>query len=412
MDFVHSGALQQSFIHLEMPFAGRGCQHGEKLFLGFGTEFLQAAKTVAAGLQAADGLLESFLIGFADAHDLADRAHLSAELVLHALEFLKGPAGELDDHVISVRHVFVQRAIFSAGDILQGQAAGEHGGNESNGEARRLGCQSGGAGGAGIDLDDDDPIRFRVVGKLHVGAADDLNALHDFVSRLLEALLTFFGNGEHGSGTEGIARVYTHGINVFDEADGDHIVVRVTYHFKLQLFPAEDGFLYQNLSYQAGLKTSGADGFQFVHIVNQAAARAAHGIGGTKHHRISQTVRDGQSFFHAVGNLTPGHFDSQRVHRILEFDPVLAPFDGVHLNADNLHIVFIQHACLAQLRAEVQAGLPAQVGKQGVGTLLGDDLFEALHIQRLNVGNIGGFRVGHDGGRVGIDQHDLIAELF
>ena len=118
MDFVHRGALQQSFIHLEMPFAGRGCQHGEKLFLCLGTEFLQAAKTVAAGLQAADGLLESFLIGFADAHDLADRAHLGAEPVFHALEFFKGPAGELDDHVISVRHVFVQRAIFPAGDIL------------------------------------------------------------------------------------------------------------------------------------------------------------------------------------------------------------------------------------------------------------------------------------------------------
>ena len=193
---------------------------------------------------------------------------------------------------------------------------------------------------------------------------------------------------------------------------GDFLSLLVADDFKFQLLPAKDRLFYQNLAYQAGLKTSGADGFQFVHIVNQAAARAAHGIGGTKHHRISQTVRDGQSFFHAVGNLTPGHFDSQRVHRILEFDPVLAPFNGVHLNADNLHIVFIQHACLAQLRAEVQAGLPAQVGKQGVGTLLGDDLFEALHIQRLNVGNIGGFRVGHDGGRVGIDQHDLIAELF
>ena len=53
---------------------------------------------------------------------------------------------------------------------------------------------------------------------------------------------------------------------------------------------------------------------------------------------------------------------------------VLAALDGVDLHADHLHAVLLQHARAGQLRGEVQAGLPAQVGQQGVGPLLGDDL--------------------------------------
>ena len=53
----------------------------------------------------------------------------------------------------------------------------------------------------------------------------------------------------------------TQGINVFNKAYGDHIVVRITNHLKLQLFPAKNRLFNQNLSHKTGLQTSGADGF-------------------------------------------------------------------------------------------------------------------------------------------------------
>jgi hypothetical protein len=55
---------------------------------------------VPADLQGADGLLEGLLVGLADAHHLSHRAHLGAQLVLSALELLKGPAGKLHHDVI------------------------------------------------------------------------------------------------------------------------------------------------------------------------------------------------------------------------------------------------------------------------------------------------------------------------
>ena len=34
-----------------------------------------------------------------------------------------------------------------------------------------------------------------------------------------------------------------------------------------------------------------------------------------------------------------------------------------------------------------------------------------IYIERFDVGDVGGPRVGHDGGRVGVDQHDLVSQL-
>ena len=49
------------------------------------------------------------------------------------------------------------------------------------------------------------------------------------------------------------------GINIFNKADGDDVVVRIPDHFQLQFLPSQDGFLHKNLSYQAGLQSSGTD---------------------------------------------------------------------------------------------------------------------------------------------------------
>ena len=410
MDFINGGTLAERFIHDKMTFTGGRNQHGEELFLCFAVKILRMAQAVAAGFQAADGFLEGFLVVLADAHDFAYRTHLRTQLVFHAFEFFKGPAGELDYHIVSVRHIFVQSPVFSAGDVLQGEAAGQHGGNEGDREAGSLGSQSGGTGGTGIDFDNNDAVGFRIMGKLYVGAADNLNAFNDFISLLLQTLLTFLRNGEHRGGTERIAGMHAEGIDILNKADGDHVVFTVPDNFQLQLFPAENGFFHKNLSHQACLEASCAYCFQLVHVVNESAACAAHGISGTEYYGIAKTIRNGQRLFHAVGNLAAGHFNAQLVHGFFEFDTVFAAFDGIHLDADNLNVIFFQNAGFVQLRAQVQSGLSAQVGQQGVGPFLGDNLLQPFHIQRFDVSNIGCFRIGHNGCRIGINEYDFITQ--
>ena len=65
-------------------------------------------ETVSAGLKRSDSLLEGFLIGLTDTHDLTYGTHLSTELILYTLELLESPACELNNHIISVRNILIK----------------------------------------------------------------------------------------------------------------------------------------------------------------------------------------------------------------------------------------------------------------------------------------------------------------
>ena len=95
------------------------------------------------------------------------------------------------------------------------------------------------------------------MGKLYIGSADDLNRFHNAVSLFLQPFLQFFGNGEHGRRTEGVAGMHTHGVDVLDKADRDHPAVRVPHYLQFQLLPAQDRLFHQHLAHQAGLQASG-----------------------------------------------------------------------------------------------------------------------------------------------------------
>ena len=71
----------------------------------------------------------------------------------------------------------------------------------------------------------------------------------------------------------------------------------------------------------------------------------------------------------------------------------------------------LERPAVVQGQADVQPGLAAQGRQHGVGLLDGEDLLDELGGDRLDVGAVGHLGVGHDRGRVGVDQHDLVALL-
>ena len=204
--------------------------------------------------------------------------------------------------------------------------------------------------------------------------------------------------------------MYADGVDIFNEAYGNNVVVCVAYYLELKLFPAAYALLNEHLTYKAGLESAGADYLQLVDVVDHAAACAAHGVSRTEHNRVLELLSDLHSFLNGICYLAAGHFNAELLHCVLEFDTILAALDRVDLNADHLHVVLFKYASLAQLGAEVQTGLTAEVRQQRVGALLLDDLGEPVNVERLDVGDVGYIGVGHDGGGVGVHQYYLVSQ--
>ena len=205
--------------------------------------------------------------------------------------------------------------------------------------------------------------------------------------------------------------MYAQRINIFNKADSDHVVLRIADNFQLKLFPSKDRLLYQNLTNHAGLQASCTHGLQFFYVIYKTAAFAAHGVSRTKNNRITQFICDCQCILNAVGNFTSSHLDAQAFHCMLKLDTVLTTLDSINLNADYFNIIFIQNTCCCQFGAEVQSGLSTQVREQRIRALFFNDLSQTVYVQRLNISHICCLRIRHNRSRIGIDQHNLIAEF-
>ncbi len=412
IELLHGNPLAKGLIEDELPLARRPAEKLQEFLRRFLMEILRETETVPVDFQGADGLLEGLLVGLPDAHDLSHGTHLRAEDVLGTRELLESPAGEFHDHVIPGGPVLFKGAFFPVGNLVEGQAGGKHGGNHGDGEARRLRRQGRRPGGAGIDLDDHHPPRVGVVGELDVRSSDHLNGFHDVIGVLLQPLLEFFGNREHGGGAVGIPRVDAHGIHVFDETHGDHLVFRVPDDLEFQFLPSENGLLDEDLADHARRDPPARDHLKLFPVVDEPPARPPERVGRPDHHGIPQFLGDALRLFDGVGGTAPGHFDTQAVHRFLEGDPVFPPLDGVDVHADHFHVEGVENAFPVKFRREVQPRLSPQVGENGIGALLFDDFLQGFDVQGLDVRHIGHFRVRHDRRGVGVHEDHVVTELL
>ena len=203
-----------------------------------------------------------------------------------------------------------------------------------------------------------------------------------------------------------------HRVKVFDGANNNDVVVLVAHHLQLVFLPAEDALFKQNLGGGAVLQALAHNALQVLGVVGQAGAEAAHGEGGAHHHGVAQVLGGREGLVHGVDDVAAGRFGAAALNDALELFAVFAELDRGNVGADQLNVVLGQHAVLVQRDGRVQGRLPAQCGQDGVGAFLGDDLLNDLGGDRLNVGGVGKLGVGHDGGRVGVDQDDPQALLL
>ena len=96
-------------------------------------------------------------------------------------------------------------------------------------------------------------------------------------------------------------------------------------------------------------------------------------------------------------------------HGVFELEAVFAFFDGLRIGADHAHAVLGQRAGIPQRHGAIQRRLSAEGWEQCIRLFDHDDLFHHLGVDRLDVSPVSELRIGHDGGRIGVDEHHLIA---
>ena len=131
-------AFSEGFVHNKLPLAGWFGQEIKQVVKGPLVEILGKSQSIATYLQRPYGLLKGLFVSLADAHGLTHGPHLSAQLVLRALKFLKCPTGKFYHHIVPPGGILIEGPFSPVGYLVEGQSPCQHGGDKGNGKTRGL----------------------------------------------------------------------------------------------------------------------------------------------------------------------------------------------------------------------------------------------------------------------------------
>ena len=151
------------------------------------------------------------------------------------------------------------------------------------------------------------------------------------------------------------------------------------------------------------------DGDAFLAVVGDAAAGTAHGEAGAEDGGVAVLFAEREATFHVGDKLGKRGFEADFLHRVLEEETIFGLLDGVDFRADEFDAVLFENAGFGEFDREIEGRLAADGGEESVGTFFGDDFFEVLLRERLDVGAVGEVGIGHDRRRVGVDEDDFEA---
>ena len=227
-------------------------------------------------LEAAQRLVERGAEGAVDGHHLAGRLHLRAEPPIGGRELVEREARQLD-------HDVVERGLEGGhrrpgdrvGDLGEPPADRDLRRHARDGVAGRLGGERRRAADARVDLDDRVVARVGRERELDVAAALDAERPDDGQRRAAQPLVDLVGQRLDGRHDDRVAGVDAERIDVLHRADRDARVVGVAHHLVLDLLPADQALLDDDLADGAGAQAR-PDALPVVGLgQDDAAARAA-----------------------------------------------------------------------------------------------------------------------------------------
>ena len=254
---------------------------------------------------------------------------------------------------------------------------------------------------------------MRVDGELDVGAAGvHPDFPHNVDGGVTHDLVFLVGQGLGRGHRYAVAGMHPHRVEILDGTDNDHVVGVIPHDLQFELLPPQDGFFDHDLVDETGIQSFFGDLLQVFGIVGHTAAGAAQGIGRPDDNRETDFTGNIPGLLKIGGDAAPGNLESDGGHCLPEPVTVFGLFNSIKRGPDHLHPELFQYPHLSRLDGRIQTGLSAQGGQEGVRAFQLDNPGHHFRRHRLNIGPVGHFRVGHDGGRVAVDQNHLIAFFF
>ena len=365
-----------------------------------------------AGFQGTDSLEQALLHGAPDAHDLSCRFHLCGKGVIDLAgvwpgKFVKGETGHLGDDII--KRWFKTGRRVGEHDLIQGHTDADLGGNPGDGIAAGLGGKGRGARHAGIHFDQIILERLWIQRKLHIAAALNLQCPDHSEGTVAEHVVLLVGQGLRGTDDDRVTGMDSNRVNIFHITDGDGCVVTVTHDFVFNLFISLNAFFNQHLMDRRQLQGVFHDRAKGFFVSGKTASCTSQCKGGTQNDRIADLVRRCKSLFHAVGDFRGQDRLPQGLAEFFKKKAVFGPLNGTAPGSQKFRLAFSKHTLFFQLHGQVEAGLAANAGKNGVGTLVADDLGHVFQSQGLHIDLIRNRCVRHDRRRIGVAQDHLIS---
>ncbi len=213
-----------------------------------------------------------------------------------------------------------------------------------------------------------------------------------------------------GRDDDRVAGVDAQRIDVLHRADRDAGVVRVAHHLVLDLLPADEAALDHDLADRAGAEAGANPLAVFLLGLDDAAARPAERERGPDDRREAD-VHQGSRL--RGGPLLEGApLDDERrrirlpdpIEQVPERLPILGHPDGLERRPEQPDVMALEDAGPGEVHRHVQGRLATETGEQALRLLAGDDRFDGGDRQGLEVDRVRNLRVGHDRGRVRVDQ--------
>ncbi len=358
-------------------------------------------------LEGPQGLLQRLGEATPHAHGLTDRLHRGRQRRVRPGELLEGEAGHLHHHVVQCR--FERRRCGAGdvvGDLVQGVTEREFRRYLRDRVSGGLRGQGRRPGHPGIHLDHDEPPGGRVHRELDVAATRvDAHRAHHRDGHVPHLLVLAVGQRHRRCHRHRVAGVHAHRVDVLDRADHDHVVGAVTHQLELELLPAEDGLLDEHLRGRARGDAVLGHPAQFTGVMRDTAAGAAESEARPHHDRVLEFLGGVEALLRGRADGAAGGLTADRRDDVLERLTVLTGTDRVDVRTDQADAVPVQDTGVVQRDRGVQRGLATHRREQRIGPLPVDDFGDHVECDRFDVGGVGQIRVGHDRGRIAVDQH-------